>query len=172
MTNSKHKKPCPGGYENYNFGPALVPVIITIYSVCLIYTKEYRRRLSKKYINFTLFTQQSSRSLGECGGWVVHEIFNFSSIYLTDATYQIWLRLACTWVLENIADASQTYSMSDSGHLKTSCVHDYNLCMKLLDNIDFSIFQTSIHKPVHKLLRLMCWLQDLCLFCWHLENCH
>ena len=43
----------------------------------------------KKYMNFTLFTPK----LPPLGGWG-HEIYNFLSPYPTDATYQIWLRLA------------------------------------------------------------------------------
>ena len=64
-------------------------VIISTYLVCLIYAWEQRRRFLKKYSNFTLFTPKLPPLL--MGG---HEIYNFQSPYPTDATYQIWLRLA------------------------------------------------------------------------------
>ena len=64
-------------------------VIITTYLVCLIYAWELRRRFLKKYSKLTLFTPKLPPL------WVgVHEIYNFLSPYPTDATYQIWLRLA------------------------------------------------------------------------------
>ena len=64
-------------------------VIITTHLVCLNHAPELRRRFFKKYINFTLFTPKLP-PLGVGG----HEIYNFLSPYPTDATYQIWLRLA------------------------------------------------------------------------------
>ena len=54
MITPQHKDPCPGGYEIYNFYHSLV--IITIHLLCLKHAPEYRRRIFKKYINFTLFT--------------------------------------------------------------------------------------------------------------------
>ena len=48
------------------------------------------KRFLKKYINFTLFTSKLPPRKGGGG----HEINNFLSPYPTDATYQIWLRLA------------------------------------------------------------------------------
>ena len=64
-------------------------VNITIYLNCLIYAWESRRRFLKKYTNFTLFTQK----LPPLGRWG-HEIYRLLCPYPTDATYQIWLRLA------------------------------------------------------------------------------
>ena len=64
-------------------------VIITIYLVSLINAWEQRRRLFKKYINFTLFTPKLPPL------WVGgHDIYKFLSPYPVDATYQIWLGLA------------------------------------------------------------------------------
>ena len=59
-------------------------VIITIYLVCLIYAWSKVEGFFKKYIIFTLFTQE--RPPYGSGG---HEIYNFLSPYSTDATYQI-----------------------------------------------------------------------------------
>ena len=64
MATPYHKNPCPLGHETYNFG-------------------------RHQYINFTLFTPKLP-PLGVGGP----EIYNFLSAYPTDATYQIWLRLA------------------------------------------------------------------------------
>ena len=81
----QHKNPCPGGHEIYNLrSPSLV--IITIHLFCLKHAPEQRRRFFKKKINFTLFTPKLPP--------LCHEIYNFLSPYPTDATYQIWLRLA------------------------------------------------------------------------------
>ena len=85
MVTPQHKKPCPGGYEIYNFYHSLV---ITL-SLSESYTPEYRRRIFKKYINITLFTPKLPPL------WVGgHEIYNFLSPYPKDATNHIWLRLA------------------------------------------------------------------------------
>ena len=64
-------------------------VIITTYMVCLIYAWELRRRFLKKYSNFTLFSPKLPPL------WIGGpEIYNFLFPYPTNATYQIWLRLA------------------------------------------------------------------------------
>ena len=73
------KNPCPGDHKFTIFiDPNLV---ITTYSVCLIYTQEYSctKKILKHihiYINFSLFTQ--SISLRERG----YEIYNFLTLQL------------------------------------------------------------------------------------------
>ena len=52
--------------------------IITKYTVCLIYGKDYKRRFLNKQLNFTLFLPKSS-FLRVAG----HVIYNFLSPYLT-----------------------------------------------------------------------------------------
>ena len=88
MTTSQPRIPAP---EVMKFTILVDPplVSITTYLVCLIFAWEQKRRLYKKYINFTLFTPELPPLVG--GG---HEIYNFLSPYPTDTTYQIWLLLA------------------------------------------------------------------------------
>ena len=51
---------------------------------------------NKKYINFTLFIPKLLflKKLITFLGGGGYEIYNFLSLFPTDATYQIWLRLA------------------------------------------------------------------------------
>ena len=68
-------------------GPSLV--IITIYLVYLNHAPELTRRFLRN-TSILHFLPQNYLPLGVGG----HEIYNFLSPYPTDATYQIWLRLA------------------------------------------------------------------------------
>ena len=64
-------------------------VTITTYLICLIKPGRREEFFFKKYSNFTLFTQKLPPR------WVRgYAIYNFVFPYPTDATYQIWLRLA------------------------------------------------------------------------------
>ena len=89
MATPQHKNPCLGGHEIYNLGrPYLGHYYYTLsfYEPCHGVKKIFK----EIHINFTHFTPKLP-PLGVGGG---HEIYNFLSPYPTDATYQIWSRLA------------------------------------------------------------------------------
>ena len=85
MATPQHYNLSPRVHEIYKFGrPTLGSHYYTL--VCLNHAPEWKRRFLKKYINFT----PKFPPLGVWG----HEIYNFLSPYVTDVTYQIWLRMA------------------------------------------------------------------------------
>ena len=72
--------------------------------------------VEKKNFRFTLFTPIFS-PFGVGG----HKIYNFLSPYPTDATYQIWYRLACLRLKKMYDDKCQPIAighLSDSDDLK------------------------------------------------------
>ena len=84
MVMPKHKNPCPGRHEIYNFGRPFLGnhyYLLSLSDLCL--------DLRNTCTSILHFLPQNYLLGG--GG---HEIYNFLSPYHTDATYQIWLRLA------------------------------------------------------------------------------
>ena len=85
MTMPWHENPCPGSHEIYNFGrpfPGHHNLILRMSVLCL----EVERRIFKEIHQF--YPEITS----PWGG--VQEIYDFLSPYPTDATHQIWLKLA------------------------------------------------------------------------------
>ena len=76
------------GHKIYNFVD-LTLVILTLYSFCLIYAQEQRRRFLYRNTLHLHFLPQILFLPGIDG----HEINNFSCPYPTDHTNQIWSRL-------------------------------------------------------------------------------
>ena len=82
MTTPLHKNPCPRGYKIYNFGILFLGhhyYTLSLYRPCTRVEKKILRKTS-------ILTSPLER-----GG---HEVYNFLSPYPTDATYNIWLKLA------------------------------------------------------------------------------
>ena len=75
------QEPLPLGHENYNFGRPFLGRHYYIHNL-----SEPCPGVEKKYINFT--PKLPPLEVGD------HEIYNFLFPFHTDATYQIWLRLA------------------------------------------------------------------------------
>ena len=90
MATPQHKNPCPGGHEIYNFGRPFLGYhyyILGLSDQCLGVEKKIFQEIHQFYIFYPKITPPPF-------GWGGHEIYNFLSPYPTDATNQIWLRLA------------------------------------------------------------------------------
>ena len=92
MATPLQRNPCPRGHEIYYFGRPFLGhhfYILSWSQPCPCVEKIYKE---KHIYRFTRFTPNLPRlGIGKGGG---HEIYNFLFPYPTDATYQIWLRLA------------------------------------------------------------------------------
>ena len=88
MTTPHHRNPCPRGHEIYNFGRGFLAHHYYIFSLSARCTG-VKKKIFKEIQQFYTFFPKITSPLG--GG---HEIYNFLFPYPTDATYQIWLRLA------------------------------------------------------------------------------
>ena len=90
MATPQHKNPCPGVMKvTISVDPSLVMVTITIHLVCLNHAPEQRSKLFYETHQFYTFNHKIPSFQG--GG---HVIYNFLCPDRTDATYQIWIRLA------------------------------------------------------------------------------
>ena len=88
MATPQHKNPWSRGHKSYNFLKSFLGhhyCKLSLFEPC----SGVDKKIFKKYINFTLFVPKLP-PLGEGG----YEIYNFLSPFPTDATHQIWLKLA------------------------------------------------------------------------------
>ena len=110
MTTPQHKNPCPRGHEIYNFGRPFLGhhyYILGLSNLCL----GVEQKMLKEKMHFHNMTYMWPRPCTRTPAPEIqqfysfyhkiifpwgrgHEIYNFLSPYPTDATYQIWLRLA------------------------------------------------------------------------------
>ena len=91
MATPQHKNPCRGGHEIYNLGKSTLPWSLLLFTLSLYEPCHGVKKIFKEiHINFTHFTPK----LPPLGVGEGHEIYNFLSPYPTDATLQIWSRLA------------------------------------------------------------------------------
>ena len=127
--------------------PALVPVIITIYSVCLIYAKEYRRFLKEIHQFYTF--HQSGVDYGHrtmhANLHVYHEWLRWpKNLMLYDYSF-------CMKLLDNVSNLhSQTCTQAIMVDALTPRFTPFLLISRKL----------SLNKLASTLSFSVCWLQD------------